>query len=171
MDIVGMFAGIGWIAALCLLFGVLLAIFEMFVPGFGIPGIVGVVLLTLGISLTARTVVEGLFLVLIILAVLGIGLIILLRSATKGRLAKTFVLNDSLNKEAGFSGTDDLSGFLGKEGVAHTVLRPAGVADFGEVKLDVVTEAEYLAKGAKVKVIKVEGRRIVVRELSESSNK
>jgi membrane-bound ClpP family serine protease len=165
MEVVGMFAGISWVAALCLIFGVLLVIFEMFIPGFGISGISGVILLILGISLTARTVVEGLFLLLIILAVLGINLIFMLRSATKGRLAKSLVLNDSLNKEAGFSGTDDLSCYLGREGVAHTVLRPAGAADFGGVKLDVVTEAEYLAKGTKVKVIKVEGRRVVVREV------
>jgi membrane-bound ClpP family serine protease len=165
MEVVGMFAGISWVAALCLIFGVLLVIFEMFIPGFGISGISGVILLILGISLTARTVVEGLFLLLIILAVLGINLIFMLRSVTKGRLAKSLVLNDSLNKEAGFSGTDDLSCYLGREGVAHTVLRPAGAADFGGVKLDVVTEAEYLAKGTKVKVIKVEGRRVVVREV------
>jgi membrane-bound ClpP family serine protease len=165
MDIVGMFAGISWIAALCLVFGVLLVILEMFIPGFGLPGITGAVLLILGISLTATTVVEGLFLAIIILVILGISLTFVLHSATKGRLAKTVILNDSLNKEAGFSGTEDLNYFLGKEGVAHTVLRPAGTADFEGVKLDVVTEAEYLAKGTKVKVIKVEGRRIVVREI------
>jgi membrane-bound ClpP family serine protease len=165
MDIVGMFSGISWIAALSLLFGVLMVILEMFIPGFGIPGITGVILLILGISMTARTVAEGLFLIFIILAVLGVNLIFVLRSVTKGKLAKTLVLNDSLNKEAGFSGTDDLSCYLGREGVAHTVLRPAGAADFGGVKLDVVTEAEYLAKGTKVKVIKVEGRRVVVREV------
>jgi membrane-bound ClpP family serine protease len=165
MDIVGMFTGISWIAALSLLFGVLMVILEMFIPGFGIPGITGVILLILGISMTARTVAEGLFLIFIILAVLGVNLIFVLRSVTKGKLAKTLVLNDSLNKEAGFSGTDDLSCYLGREGVAHTVLRPAGAADFGGVKLDVVTEAEYLAKGTKVKVIKVEGRRVVVREV------
>jgi membrane-bound ClpP family serine protease len=165
MDIVGMFTGISWIAALSLLFGVLMVILEMFIPGFGIPGITRVILLILGISMTARTVAEGLFLIFIILAVLGVNLIFVLRSVTKGKLAKTLVLNDSLNKEAGFSGTDDLSCYLGREGVAHTVLRPAGAADFGGVKLDVVTEAEYLAKGTKVKVIKVEGRRVVVREV------
>jgi membrane-bound ClpP family serine protease len=165
MDIVGMFTGISWIAALSLLFGVLMVILEMFIPGFGIPGITGVILLILGISMTARTVVEGLFLIFIILAVLGVNLIFVLRSVTKGKLAKTLVLNDSLNKEAGFSGTEDFSSFLGKEGIAHTVLRPAGVADFEGAKLDVVTEAEYLAKGAKIKVIKVEGRRVVVRQV------
>jgi membrane-bound ClpP family serine protease len=49
------------------------------------------------------------------------------------------------------------------QGVATTVLRPAGTADFEGVKLDVVTEGEFIDKGARLQVIRVEGRRIVVR--------
>ena len=47
--------------------------------------------------------------------------------------------------------------------MATTVLRPAGTADFEGVKLDVVTEGEFIEKGRPLEVIRVEGRRIVVR--------
>ena len=165
MDINGMFADIGLMAALCLVFGIILVTFEMFIPGFGIPGFFGVCLLVLGVTMTARTVVEGLFLVGILLAIFGIVLTIVFRSATKGKLGQSVILTDSLNKEAGFSGTEDLSCFLGKEGVTRSVLRPAGTAEFDGVKLDVVSEAEFIPQNSQVKVVKVEGRRIVVREV------
>jgi len=159
-----MFADIGLMAALCLVFGLILVAFELFIPGFGVPGLFGVCLLVLGVTMTARTVVEGLFLVTVLLAIIGIILTIVFHSVTKGKLAKSVILTDSLNKEAGFSGTEDLSYFLGKEGVARSVLRPAGTADFDGVKLDVVSEGEFIAQNSKVKIVKVEGRRIVVRE-------
>jgi membrane-bound ClpP family serine protease len=165
----GMFTDISLIAALCLSFGLVLVFFEMFIPGFGAPGIFGVGLLVVGITLTARTLAEGMALVLILLAIIGIGLIILFKSATKGKLAKSVVLNEKLTKAAGFSGTADLSGFLDRQGVAQTTLRPAGTAVFDGLKVDVVTEGEFISRGAAVRVIKVEGRRVLVREVGQNS--
>jgi membrane-bound serine protease (ClpP class) len=43
------------------------------------------------------------------------------------------------------------------------VLRPAGIAQFGERKVDVVTEGEYLPAGTWIKVIRVDGTRVIVR--------
>lgn len=157
--------GITIISGICLVIGFILVIIEIFHPGFGVPGITGVILLIVGIILTARTLIEAIIMVVIILAILGVLLTLVLRSATKGRLSKTLILNDSLKKDAGFSSTEDLESFLGREGKALTVLRPAGTADFDGVKLDVVSESEYINKDCRIKVIKVEGRRIVVREI------
>jgi len=73
-------------------------------------------------------------------------------------------LTDSLNEESGFQGTEDLKAFIGKEGKALTALRPAGTAEFNGTRLDVISESEYIEKDSKVKIIDVEGRRVVVRK-------
>lgn len=150
--------------AIILVAGLLLVVVEMFHPGFGAPGIMGAVLIVLAVVLIANTFLEALILIIIVLAVLGVALSLVLQSATKGRLAKTLILNDSLKKESGFIGTEDLEYFLGKEGVTQSVLRPAGTADFDGVKLDVVSEGGFIPKDSTVRIIKVEGRRIVVRQ-------
>ena len=64
-------------------------------------------------------------------------------------------------KEQGFM-VSALEGYLGKYGKALTILRPAGRALFGEEILDVVTEGDFIEKDKAIKVIKVEGNRIVV---------
>lgn len=166
MDAVSFITNIELISALCLFFGLALVVFEMFIPGFGAPGTIGLVLLIFGVVQTAQNVTQVLILTGAILAILAIALMVVLRSASKGRLSKTLVLSNTFKKEDGYSSVEDLKDFLGKSGTALTVLRPAGMADVGGVKLDVVTEAEFLPKGTKVKVIKVEGRRVVVRELN-----
>ena len=163
-DLVGLFTSFDFLSALFFIIGFILVVVEMFHPGFGAPGITGTILLILGIISVARNPYDVFILIIIILAVLGIALTFVLHSATKGRLSKTLVLSDSLNKEQGFEGTEDLKFFLGKVGKTVTILRPAGTADFDGVKLDVVSESEYIQKDVKIKVIKVEGRRIVVKE-------
>jgi membrane-bound ClpP family serine protease len=165
VDLIGLFYSFEFYSAILFILGFILVIVEMFHPGFGAPGITGTILLILGIISVARNLYDVFILIILILAVLGIALTFVLYSATKGKLSKTLVLTDSLNKEQGFEGTEDLNFFLGKEGKAITILRPAGTADFDGVKLDVVSESEYIQKDTKVKVIKVEGRRIVVREI------
>ena len=63
------------------------------------------------------------------------------------------------------AGNDD---FLNKEGIAQTVLRPAGFALIDGERVDVVSQGEMIQKGEAIKVIEVEGNRIVVAKASES---
>jgi len=60
------------------------------------------------------------------------------------------------------------SDLMGQEGVALTDLRPAGTAQFGERRLDVVTDGKYVMAGQKVRVIKVSGFMTVVEPIAEA---
>lgn len=147
------------------LVGLICLIIEMFMPNFGVVGGIGLVLLVVGILITAKTPLEAVIMFVMLLAIVGAVLSVVLHSATKGRLSKTLILNESLNKEAGFIGTEDLEYFVGREGIAGTVLRPSGTAIFDGLKLDVVSESEFIPKGSRVKIIQVSGRRIVVKAI------
>jgi membrane-bound serine protease (ClpP class) len=48
------------------------------------------------------------------------------------------------------------------EGVTESVLRPAGIARFGERRQSVVTRGEYIEAGQPVTVVELEGSRVVV---------
>ncbi len=151
---------------LCALFGVGLLMVEVFIPGFGLPGISGIILEVVAIVLTYLNHggLAALGLTLVILAVVGITVSVALRSATKGRLSKSkLILNDTETSADGYVTTTDMDVFLGKEGDAVTVLRPAGMAEFDGVKLNVVSDGEYIPKGTRVRIARVEGARVVVR--------
>lgn len=51
---------------------------------------------------------------------------------------------------------------IGTEGTAHTMLRPAGKAEVDGHLLDVVTQGDFIDPGDKVRVIAVDGLRVVV---------
>jgi membrane-bound serine protease (ClpP class) len=138
-------------------------------PGFGIAGILGVVSLVAGIVLVSQL-VSILVLILIIAAVLVIiaGLLVFMyKSATKGgRMSKLLLLNTNTSKEEGFTSTLDIEeDLVGLEGIAETILRPAGTGLFGKRKIDVVTEGEFIQRGSKIKIVKIEGFRIIVEEI------
>ncbi|MDW7675619.1 MAG: NfeD family protein [Bacillota bacterium] len=52
-----------------------------------------------------------------------------------------------------------------------TPLRPAGTVEFPDGdRLDVVTEGSFINSNFQVKVVKVEGTRVLVREVKKDTN-
>lgn len=151
---------------ICFIFGVGLLVVEAFMPGFGLPGISGIVLQVAAIVMTYfnHGAVAALGMTLIILSIIAIAVSMSLRSATKGKLSKSkIILHDVESNEAGYRSTEDLDIFLGHEGLTTTVLRPTGMADFDGVRLNVMSEGEFIPAGMKVQIVRVEGSRILVR--------
>ena len=146
-----------------LIVGFVLVVIEMYIPGFGVPGIAGILLLIGGVIMARPTPLQALIMVVIIVALLCIALSLCLHSAAKGRLSKSRLVLNEVATQAETPETNDLAYFVGREGTTHTVLRPAGMADFDGVKLNVVSDGEYIPSGCRIIVDRVEGNRIVVR--------
>lgn len=145
--------------------GFVLLVIEMYIPGFGLAGISGTVLMIGGIALMGPTPLQALILVLISVILLGIAFSLAMYSISKGRLSRSkLVLNEALNQKE--STSEDLSYFVGKVGLTRTALRPAGIAEFDGVKLNVVSDGDFVNTQKHVRVERVEGNRIVVREAS-----
>ena len=146
--------------------GIVLVIIELYEPGFGIFGALGLICLVVCVLLTAQTVMQGIILSGILLVILVILLIVFLVLVSKSRLPKKMILHESTSAELGFSGTEDMKYLLGKSGTVVTVCRPSGNVDFDGVKLDVVSRGEFIEKGTEIEVIEIEGSRIVVKAKS-----
>ncbi|MBQ7846615.1 MAG: hypothetical protein IJ392_10780 [Clostridia bacterium] len=152
----------------CLVVGLGLIVLEAFMPGFGLPGIAGVILHVVAVVFTwiNHGPVAALGMTVILLSIIAIAISISLRSAANGKLSKSrIVLNEKESNEAGYRSSEDMQVFLGKEGVTTTVLRPTGMAEFDGVKLNVVSDGEFIQPGNKVQIARVEGSRIVVRTI------
>ena len=153
---------------ICFVVGIGLLILEAFMPGFGAPGITGVILevITLVMTWFEHGPVATLAMLLIVLLVLAIAISTSLRSITKGRLSKSsLVHSETESNEDGYRSIEDLAVFMDKEGIATSVLRPTGIADFDGVRLNVSSEGDYIPAGTKVRIIKVEGAKILVQAL------
>jgi membrane-bound serine protease (ClpP class) len=157
----------------------LIALEVFVIPGFGVTGIAGVmcvmaalVLSTIGLPLKVVVAtgawVEPLTRVAIALALTVVGMIIAARYLPRTRLFGGLILNSALTSNTSHGGPSsfvsaDESKYVGQTGTAESDLRPVGVARFGEQRVDVVSEGGYVRAGTRVRVIAVEGARIVVR--------
>lgn len=153
---------------ICFLIGIGLLIMEAFMPGFGAPGITGIVLevITLVMTWFEHGPIATLAMLLIVLLVLAIAISTSLRSIASGRLSKSSLVHaDTESNEDGYRSVEDLAVFMDKEGTATSVLRPTGIADFDGVRLNVSSEGDFIPAGTKVRIIKVEGAKILVRAL------
>lgn len=151
----------GWVELSLAVIGVLLLIIEAFVPGFGIFGAGGVLAMGASIFLAVpSSELAWRYLMFTALTFLVV-LFYLVRAISRRGLGKAFTLEDTA--KGWQSGRTELIELVGREGRSLTVLRPAGTAAFGDQKLDVVSEGEFVPAGVLVKIVRVEGTRVVVR--------
>lgn len=168
----------GWeIVAFAL--GVLLLLIEIFViPGFGVAGISGLVLIFLSLmfamldntspvdfGFTTGDDVMGALLVVIIGLLLGVALILVVMHyiGHKGFMRHSALVLEQ-KVEEGYVGVPvDLAGYVGGIACAVTVLRPAGKVrmDDGEI-VDAVSAHEFIEAGERVKVLKYENAQLYV---------
>jgi membrane-bound ClpP family serine protease len=162
----GAFLAQNWPAILCLLAGVGLLILEAFLPGFGAAGFSGIVLEIAAVVLVwlqTKSFIAAALMLLIGLVVAATALTLSLRSAAKGKLSQSdLILRGAEREEDGYQASEDMKVFLGREGTTVTVLRPTGMAEFDGVKLNVISDGEYIEKDTPVCITRVDGNRILV---------
>ena len=166
--IIGGLAGLETIVLFII--GLLLILVEIFIiPGFGLVGIGGIAAILASIFLTFGNIIQATYSILIALSISVIGIFLLIKYIPSTRTWRKFVLSTEQKKELGYTvGTKDLKRLIGKEGFAITPLRPSGIAEVSDRKLDVITQGEYIISNSKIKIISVEGNKIVVEAIDAS---
>jgi membrane-bound serine protease (ClpP class) len=157
--------------------GLLLIGVEVFlIPGFGLFGLVGGLGVTAGLYLSmlgglptspdfARA---GLVLSTTVVLIAVCAWVLIRTLPGSSRLAKSGIfLFDRTDRAIGYESAETRSDLIGVSGSAITDLRPSGTALFGDERIDVVSESEWITEGTPVRVISAEGYRHVVRAISE----
>ena len=156
-------AGFGTIALFAI--GIMLIFLEFFLPG-AISGTLGLAALIASLFLAGDS---PLYMGISIFISIGISVaLIMIMVKVLGKkmvLFNRMILFDKAGNEQGYVSNVNRTDLLGKEGIALTVLRPSGTAIINNERIDVVSEGGFVDQNRKIKVIKVEGVRIVVREL------
>jgi membrane-bound ClpP family serine protease len=173
----------GWLEVSLFVAGVACILLEIFViPGFGIFGLGGGALVLASLILASQTFVwprneyqfDQLERSLLTIATAGIGLIVvavfLRRRLPRSPLLGRMMLEPPAGEEAetirrreALVDRDDLRG---QRGTATTQLTPGGKARFGDMLVDVIADGEVIERGAKIEVVKVQGNRVLVKEVT-----
>lgn len=150
----------------------LLAAEVLIIPGVGIAGVLGTIAILGSVTLSMigsfpsmNEVISAVGVVAFSILVVGILAFALIRHLPYSRSMKGVLLQDSTSRETGYISAPDRQDLIGKIGLTTTDLRPSGTAEFGDERIDVVTEGPFLEAGVRVKILNAEGYRHVVREV------
>jgi membrane-bound serine protease (ClpP class) len=153
---------VGWEVFLLFGLGIALLIGEFFVPG-GILGLLGIGGIAASIILASPSPQQGIIYLSVAFLSSVVMALILFKVFGKSRLFGRIILATSEKAGLGYTAPPKQLDLLGKKGKTITPLRPAGIAEFEGRRVDVVSEGEFIPQDTSVKVIKVEGGRVVVR--------
>jgi membrane-bound serine protease (ClpP class) len=160
--------------------GIILLLIEIFIiPGFGVAGIAGTALIfaSLFMSMLGKPLssphwytlpsLEDIhhavlnFSMAIILTL--IGGVILAKLLPKSAVFQRLRLDTAENKADGYSAATKSSELLiGTHGIAATQLRPSGIGEFNDKRLDVIARGSFIEKSTAIVIAEVHGNRIIV---------
>lgn len=156
-----------WVCVALMIGGVLAIVLELLMPGFDgfVSGIVGILALVAAGLLAILFVPGGWLLVLINLSVIALTTGLFFSFIRSKQLEGKIILNESLPEAVP---DIDYPGLLGKEGRTVTLLRPYGEADFNGIRVEVSSGGPAVGVGRAVKVVDVQGSKVVVEELNRN---
>jgi len=161
--------------------GILLVLLEVFLPSFGVLTVLAIVSFAVSVIEAAKISTSaawamGCVAPVLTLLMLYYGLkviprtswgrgLVLHRPADLGQPEAPSSTETAILGNGHATGEETYRLLIGQEGVAKTSLRPAGLVLVDGKRIDVVTEGAMIEGGARVKVVAVEGNRVVVRRV------
>jgi membrane-bound serine protease (ClpP class) len=166
---------------LIFIIGIVLIAVEIFaIPGFGVTGIAGIVLVITGLTLSlidnvgfdfthvnVNKIISSLFLVIISIFISIVASFFLTRSLfTHNRLFGSLALETVESAAEGYTASDGkYREMVGRTGIAHSILRPAGKVMIGEDIYDATAITGYIDQGDKIEVVRYETTQLFVRKI------
>ncbi|MDZ5470939.1 nodulation protein NfeD (plasmid) [Bacillus sp. 31A1R] len=157
----------GYETLILFVLGIGLMVLELFIPG-GIAGIIGFISILASLFLATDNIVHMGISILISIGISILASILMVKVfGKKMKFFKKIILTDSTNTESGYVSNKTRTDLIGVEGYTLTALRPSGTILIEDERIDVVSEGSFIEKNTRVKVVKAEGSRIVVRAVSD----
>lgn len=142
--------------------GLLLMGAEIYIPG-GVVGAIGGLFLLSAVVMSFQVfpMTVALYATTATVVLVGVSMVLWIKFFPRTRMGKKLIVTSD---EASFKAPPkELYNLLGQEGVAVSDLRPSGFVRFGTRRVDVVADGMMISRDTQVKVVKVEGFRVVVK--------
>ncbi len=166
-----LFSEMSPIVAILFVLGIILMIAETFLPGIGVLGISGALCFIAAVII--RMVQGGNVYMLVYMLFFGVSIVggcfwLVSSLIARGKLDKSKVFSVGTALPEGITeGTRDFTYLIGKTGKTSTFLRPIGVAEIEGEVVDVIAKIGIIEANTLVKVISVEGQKVLVEPVVE----
>lgn len=147
------------------LMGIVCILIEILLPTVGLLAGLGVAAMLYSVVLALGGDINAVYAMLISLLAAIVLFAVIAKRLPSSKLWSKLVLRDQSTSARGYVSAETKPELVGKTGEVLTELRPAGSILLDGVPVDVVSEGAFIEKGEQVRIISVQGSRVVVRKL------
>lgn len=152
-----------WTSLALFVTGLILLVIEGIVPGFGLPGIGGIILVIVGTILAMGNITSALMSISVAIIITAVITILLIKYGRHSPMFEKIILTAHQEDDKGYLSSTTKDEYLGKEGTTVSELRPSGFIEIDGKRIDALSEGNFIPKGTSIKVVRVEGSKIIVR--------
>lgn len=144
--------------------GITLLALEIFIPSFGVIGIVGIILTIYSVMDSFADSQMGILILIVSALAIVLTVTIYVKLGFERNLFDKFVLKNTNSSARGYNSKNDHSILLGKTGLTKTILRPTGRIEVGGKAYDAKSDSDFIGKDKEVEVVAIKDGHIIVKE-------
>lgn len=128
----------------------------------GTLAIIGLACMLLTVALAAPSITSAFYAIAALLSGTACSFV-LLKMFKRREMWNKIKLTDRLTKDKGYSSLNmKYEELVGKKGITITTLRPVGTIQVGNDKYSAVSNGQWIDKGSEIKIVEVDGTKILV---------
>ena len=149
---------------LTFIMGITLLALEIFIPSFGIIGIVGIALTGYSVIDSFENSTTGILILVVSAIAIILTVTIYVKLGFSRDLFDRLILTNTNSRNRGYNSKVDHSKLVGMTGISKTILRPTGRIAIGENVYDAKSMSDFIAKDTEIEVVAIKDGHIIVKE-------
>lgn len=144
--------------------GISLLAIEIFIPSFGVIGIIGTILTVYSVLDSYENSEIGIAVLVLSSLAIILTVTIYVKLGFSNNLFDTFVLKNENSSDRGYNSKKDYRDLVGKNGISKTILRPTGRVEIDGNTYDAKSDSDFIGKDKEIEVVAIRDGHIVVKE-------
>lgn len=149
---------------LTFIMGITLLALEIFIPSFGIIGIIGIALTGYSVIDSFENSTTGILILVVSAIAIILTVTIYVKLGFSRDLFNRLILTNTNSRNRGYNSKADYSKLVGMTGISKTILRPTGRIAIGENVYDAKSMSDFIAKDTEIEVVTIKDGHIIVKE-------
>ena len=149
---------------LTFIMGITLLALEIFIPSFGVIGIVGIILTIYSVMDSFADSQTGILILVVSALAIVLTVTIYVKLGFDRNLFDRFILTNTNSSLRGYNSKNDYRSLIGKIGVTKTILRPTGRIEIEGTAYDAKSNSDFIGKDKDVEVVAIKDGHIIVKE-------
>lgn len=144
--------------------GISLLALEIFIPSFGVIGIIGTILTVYSVLDSYENSEIGIAVLVLSALAIILTVTIYVKLGFSNNLFDSYVLKNENSGTRGYNSKRDYKDLVGRDGVSKSILRPTGRVEIDGNTYDAKSDSDFIGKDKEIEVVAIRDGHIVVKE-------